>query len=341
MLEVAVVIAAHRNYATLELCLNGFLGCVDKPQDIIFVDNGSGGLLVDCLVRKYSDITLISLPENRNFCGGFNAGIRVAIARDYKYVLIVNADTEVYNRNFLSALVTVMKRNQDVAFLGPKVFFRSTKNIQNTIFNFPTLHSFVINWFLYRLYPRILNKSDNTERIVDVLNGVCVLCRIDALKEVGLMDEVFGAYVEDTDWAWRANRLRWHSMYTPVESIIHHEEPSGYEQYSMKTFLLKRNFVFWFLKTDQVLIAYVYAYAALVLSLFRRGLATSKFRQRYDGFHEQLYRAFKGLLQRKALGPWFGAPLDIPGYGELLIHHRDSQAQKVPYLDDSSDSRLK
>ncbi len=41
--------------------------------------------------------------------------------------------------------------------------------------------------------------SDNNEKKVEFLNGVCVLCRMSAIREIGLLDEMMGGYVEDTD----------------------------------------------------------------------------------------------------------------------------------------------
>ena len=51
--------------------------------------------------------------------------------------------------------------------------------------------------------------SGDQEKEVESLNGVCVLCRVEALREIGLLDEDMGGYVEDTDWAWRARDRGW------------------------------------------------------------------------------------------------------------------------------------
>ena len=43
----------------------------------------------------------------------------------------------------------------------------------------------------------------------------------------------------------------WGSLFTPVPSLIHHEEVQGYEHHSFKSFLLKRNTVHWLLKAGR------------------------------------------------------------------------------------------
>src|SRR5690348_17294276 len=93
--RTAVVVVAHREYATLADCLRGFSAIVDAPEDLVFVDNGSGGSLGSFALECAPDATVITLKDNRYFCGGYNAGISWAVNRNYDYVLIANADTEV------------------------------------------------------------------------------------------------------------------------------------------------------------------------------------------------------------------------------------------------------
>jgi GT2 family glycosyltransferase len=165
-------------------------------------------------------------------------------------------------------------------------------------------------WFPWRFARGYVDRQEEKERAVGLLNGVCVLCRVEALKEIGLMDETMGGYVEDADWAWRAREKGWVSVFTPVPSVIHHENPNGYEPYSLKTFLLKRNTVLWFLKTERRGSARIYASASLFLSRIRMKLQCSgceKAKHKY--FLSHLQRAYAGLLKGEELGPWFGPPL--------------------------------
>jgi len=124
------------------------------------------------------------------------------------------------------------------------------------------------------------------------------------------MDESFGAYMEDADWAWRAKSKGWSSVFVPCPSIIHHEEPLGYEQYSLKTFLLKRNMVLWFLKTNHRRSAAVYAWFSLRLAELRTlSAVNSRNRALHIGFRKKLRRAYAGLLRGETPGAWFGPPL--------------------------------
>jgi GT2 family glycosyltransferase len=174
--------------------------------------------------------------------------------------------------------------------------------------------------------PSAVTRQPSGEHNVDFLNGVCVLCRVAALREIGLMDERFGAYVEDTDWAWRARHRGWVSLFTPVPSLVHHEEATGYEPYSFKNFLLRRNTVYWLLKAGRRRSARAYAAAALVLARLRAAMAAPDEQGAYRDYARRLRTAYRHLLAGDALGPWFGPPLDsvsAPGGAERIWNGSD------------------
>lgn len=302
----AVVVAAHRTYETLELCLWGFKAVVADPADLIFVDNGSGGWLSQEVRRSVPDATILTLPENRLFCGGYNAGLQLALERGYDYALIVNADTEVIAADFIERLIGAMERHPRAAFIGPLVFYRERGVVQTTCLKFPdVLHSILV-WLPFRLFPKLISRQGDQEAEVEFLNGVCVLCRMAALREIGLMDDSFGAYVEDADWAWRARRREWSSVFSPVPSIVHHEERHGYEHHSFKSFLLKRNTVYWFMKAGRPLSARIYAVAALMLAQLRFMLARGREEKlAHHRFHRDLRSVYRRVLVGEQLGPCY------------------------------------
>jgi GT2 family glycosyltransferase len=311
-MRVAVVIAAHKMFPKLEPCLQGFVSLLPDPNDLVFVDNSSDENLYEWVQRQFPEITAIRLTQNRYFCGGYNAGIRVAMEKGYDFVLIVNADTEVVNRGFLSELLKTAQRWPRAAFIGPLVYFRSPEVVQKTCLQFPSIIRSASIWFPWRIFPNHFQKQPGKETIVELLNGVCVLCRIRALEEFGLMDENMGGYAEDYDWSWRAREKGWVSVFTPVPSVVHHESPSGYESYSLKTFLEKRNTVYWFLKIGRHYSAWIYAKASTVLATARLlEVRSADEREKHRHFLQRLIRAFNGLLRREPLGEWFGPPLGL------------------------------
>ena len=295
--RTAVVVSSHRLYPTLASCLQGFSSIVDNPQDLIFVNNGSSPLLSRLISSSFPEILLINLNQNRLFCAGYNAGIQAALEKNYEFVLIVNADTEVINPDFVSELLSAAHRWPKAAFLGPLVYYRNQETVQNTQFHFPSVMRNIFTWIPWRLFHGFRRPHSLCENKIDFLNGVCVLCRCAALREFGLMDEQYGGYVEDADWSWRAKRQGWHSVFIPRPSIIHHEELAGYEYFSFKSFLLKRNTVLWYLKAGYKFSAWAYAAAAIGLAWLRalktRSTPAGK---KYQQFLCSLRKSYQSML---------------------------------------------
>lgn len=306
----AVVLATHRKCSSMEKALKTFRAIVAEPRDLIFVDNGSEEGLNERVREEFPDIVVSRLPENRLFCGGYNAGIRLAMGRDYDFVLISNADTEVINPEFIGKLLEAAHRWPQASFLGPLVYWRTPGRIQKTCLRFPRFYENVVIWLPWRFTRGWFGQQPKREREVEFLNGVCVLCRVKALKQIGLMDENMGGYVEDADWAWRARERGWSSVFIPVSSIVHHEDQNGYEPYSLKTFLLKRNTVYWYLKNGMWYSAVSYAKASIFLEKARLLSArTIVERKMHEYFFPKLLRSYSGLLRNEPLGEWFGPPL--------------------------------
>ncbi|MBN1570672.1 MAG: glycosyltransferase family 2 protein [Acidobacteria bacterium] len=295
--RTAVVVSAHRPYATIELCLQGFRSIVEREEDLIFVNNGSSPSLDRLVSEKFRGITLVNMDENRLFCAGYNAGIRTALAANYDFILIANADTEVANPDFINELLSAADRWPKAAFLGPLVYYRDRNTTQNTRFSFPSVMRNVTTWIPWRILPALRRRHRLQETQVDYLNGVCVLCRSSALREFGLMDEDYGGYVEDADWSWRAMKSGWISVFIPVPGIIHHEEQQGYGHSSFKSFLLKRNTVLWYLKAGYKFSAFLYALASLCLAalrLLRSGSSSTG--KEHRQFCKNLNRSYRSML---------------------------------------------
>ena len=308
--RVAVVVGTHKNEDHLAKCLESLSPVLTSPVDLIFVDNGSLEGVGDWVTRRFAGVTVIRLDKNQFYCGGYNAGLRIAMARGYSFVLILNADTEVVNPDFLIQLMQASQRWPRTAFIGPQVFFRSPQVIQQTCLHYPRVWGNAITWLPWRVVPSFFKRHPREETSVEFLNGVCVLCRVKALSEIGLMDENMGGYIEDADWAWRAREKGWISVFVPVPSIVHHENRNGYEPYSLKSFLLKRNTVYWYLKNGMRYSAIFYAKASILLEKVRLLLArTTVERKMHEYFSRKLMRSYKGLLRNEPFGEWFGPPL--------------------------------
>lgn len=313
--RVAVVVATHAYCYPLEKCLSGFVEQAAQATDVILVDNGSGGCIAKWAREHAPAVTTIVRDKNGFFCGGYNEGLRYALENGYDFALIVNADTEVCNSQLIAELLDAAVRHPRAAFIGPMVFLREKGNVQNTVLTFPSFSRNLRSFVQYKFLRGERPQSDEREREVEFLNGVCVLCRLSALSEIGLLDETMGGYVEDADWSWRARSHGWKSVYTPVRSIIHHQPEAGYEQYSLKCFMLRRNTIYWHQKRGASVEATLYGWSSRLLAWGRACIAAIRGRadaDKFAAFSRRLREVDRKIRGHVPIGDWFGPPL-APG----------------------------
>lgn len=310
--RVAVVVATHAYCFPLEKCLSDFAGQTASPREVILVDNGSGGAMTAWARENAPTVTTLTRDRNGFFCGGYNEGLRYAIDHGYDFALIVNADTEACNPRLLDDLVAVAARHPRAAFIGPQVFLRERGNVQNTVLTYPSFSRSLWSFIQHKFLGPPPLASDGNEREVEFLNGVCVLCRVAALREIGLLDETMGGYVEDTDWSWRAKNLGWTSVYTPIPSIIHHQPEAGYEHYSLKSFMLRRNTIYWHWKRGNKLEATLYGWSARSLAWLRAmqaAITGRPDRGKFADFSKRMAEVDRHIRAGTPIGEWFGPPV--------------------------------
>lgn len=309
--KYAVVVCGYNEMPNLPRCLGGFVRTVENPEDLIFIDDASTDRSFEWVTEHYPQITRVRHTQNKHYTGAYNAGIRLAIQRGKDYILMVNADTEVLEHNFVKKLVDCAERLPDAGFVGPRVYYRERGEIQNTSLLKPTLRRHLFGWVWWRIRPESYRRMGSREHRAEFLNTVCCLVRARTVNEVGLMDEAMGIYFDDAEWMTRAEEKGWHAFYIPVDSIIHHEKRSGYEHYSVKTFMLKRNAVYYMLLRRGWHESALYAFFSVLLALVRLGLAGFNGEPMHEHFYfvRRLLLVYWNLLSQKPMGTWFGPPI--------------------------------
>jgi GT2 family glycosyltransferase len=197
------------------------LGSALADESILVVDNGSTDGSSETIRRALPGVGVVDAGANLGYGGGNNVGIRAALARDARHVLLLNNDTEVVDPGFVSSLRSALAENAEAGIAGPLVRYPDG-TVQPTTSKAPSFRlalGLAIGARLRRRPPR-----EQTLQRVEVLNGVCLLIRREVLEGTGGFDERYFMYVEEADFAARARHLGWMSLYVPVPSIIHHHQ---------------------------------------------------------------------------------------------------------------------
>jgi GT2 family glycosyltransferase len=152
-------------------------------------------------------------------------------------VLLLNPDT-ILQEGAIDRLIQCMDAHPGVFAAGPQVHNRDG-SLQRTGVRFPSIRNiFFESLFLDRAFPRsrvfgahkALYDDPATERSVDYVQGSCLIVRAEAIARVGILDEDFFMYFEETDWCYRMRQAGGKVLICPSASVIHFggEESSHY-----------------------------------------------------------------------------------------------------------------
>lgn len=207
-----VVLNWHGANDTLE-CLRSLRGAT-PPVHSIVVDNGStDDSLLEITASGLAD-TVLETGVNLGYAEGNNVGLRIAIARGFPIIAVLNNDTVVRAESF-SALVDDLPKAEHRA-LSPDIRYYDDPS-----------RSWFAGGLLDRGWPRHLQPSELTAetkdlRESDVLTGCCIVARRETWQRVGLFDPGYFLIFEDSDWSLRA-RGRGVKLYVTSRSTIEHK----------------------------------------------------------------------------------------------------------------------
>lgn len=200
-------------------CLDSIVGQSYEDRTILIVDNGSIDNSIEILekyIKKNPSIKLIKNFRNLGFAGGVNTGIRYALENNFDAVTLFNNDA-VADKDWLKNLVAALEQNSDASIATGLLLHADGKTIDST-------GDFYSSWGIG--FPRNRNSPANQAPIsgyVFSASGGASLYKTSLFKEVGLFDEAFFAYYEDTDISFRA-QLTGHKVYYTKDAVAYHEQ---------------------------------------------------------------------------------------------------------------------
>ena len=218
--DVSVVVVTYDALPWIDRCLASVEG-----YETVVVDNGSTDGTLDLVRERHPEVRIVE-RENRGLAAGWNAGIA---ATEHPFVFLLNADAWLAEPGSLDTLVDVAERHPRAAVVGPRLRFPDGR-LQRSVRAFPTPWRIATEYlFLRKLAPRsqALNAfyaggfDHAHERHADFVMGAAMLVRRAAIDEVGLLDEDFFLFSEETDWCYRFARAGWNVLFTPQAEVVH------------------------------------------------------------------------------------------------------------------------
>ena len=223
-LEVAIV--SHGAEGLLRRCLHSLREYpASDAMRVTVVDSGSPDGTPDMVEREFPEVRLLR-RANIGFSAANNLVLRDSEAAA---VLLLNPDTEVY-AGTLDAALARLRSEPRIGMVGCKLVTESGALDHACKRSFPTPLSALAHFTgigrsgdapgALGQY-RATHLGDDEPGEVDAVNGAFMLCRAEAVREVGLLDEGYWLYMEDLDWCHRFWDAGWKVFYEPAGVALH------------------------------------------------------------------------------------------------------------------------
>lgn len=215
----------------------------------LVVDNGSDTSLKE-IVRRYPKVTWMQTGKNLGFAGGFNRGMRYARQWGADYVLIINNDTILPDKNILHEMIGVFEENKNAGLVSPKIRFAPGYEFLDKYK--PEDKGKVLwyaggsfDWNNIRSLHHGIDEVDRGQfdkvQKTEFISGCCVLIKREILDKVGYFEEKLFAYYEDSDWVERIKRAGYEQWYTGKTFIYHKVSQTAGIGSSWSDYLITRN----------------------------------------------------------------------------------------------------
>lgn len=229
-MDLSFIIVNWNTRGSLLNCLESVTRSLSEnwTHEIFVVDNGSTDGSVEEVQRAYPNVIVLENPKNLGFARANNQALRLAQGR---FLVLLNTDMR-FAPGALNTLVDFIAEHSGAGMVGGQLLNRDGSR-QNSFSTFPSLATELLNKSMLKIlfpwwFPGKSKKFKEPAK-VDSLIGACMVVRASALKEVGLMDEAFFLFFEETDWCLRLRKAGW-EIYLVPDAVIFHAQGRSVEQ---------------------------------------------------------------------------------------------------------------
>jgi GT2 family glycosyltransferase len=220
-LDISIIVVSFNTRGLVLDCLTSVYETVKNISfEVWLVDNNSTDGTVEAVRKAYPDVAIIENKENRGFAAANNQALRQMNGR---YALLLNSDT-VLTSEAIRKLYEFMEFAHEAGMACGQLLNQDGSK-QNSIASFPSLLTLLANETALRiLMPhRFPSKRRDYDSPIEVDSGIgaCLMVRKEAIDDVGLFDERYFFFFEETDWAYRMRRNKWAVFFVPHARIYH------------------------------------------------------------------------------------------------------------------------
>jgi GT2 family glycosyltransferase len=277
--KIGVVTVTFNSEEVIDDFMKSLLAQTHENFSLFVIDNASkDGTLAKFKNWPESRLTVVTNQINMGVAAGNNQGIKLALEAGCDFILLINNDT-VFEQDLLSKLLQVIKQ-MSCSIATPKMMYYLSPD---TIWY---AGGFFYKRNGYIPHHRGINEKDiaqyNYLEKVDYAPTCCTLIKKEVFADIGLMDEKYFVYADDTDFfyrIWKDGRhimfyVPWIEFYHKVGSLTKSKRGNPESQYG--EFYIKyttRNNIYYLKKQRSIYSIFyiVYYYLKINLSFWITG----------------------------------------------------------------------
>ena len=229
---LAVVVLTYRARPQLvRRCLDA-VHAAGGADRVLLVDNGA----TVSQAHIPPGVALTSLPENRGYAGGMNAGLAAALAAGATTVVLLNDDTAV-TPGWLTPLAAALDAGDRIGAAQPKLLLAAEP---------PVLQSAGVRWRADGAgidvgYGEADRGQHDRAGELPIFSGAAVALSAAFLADVGGFDERYFMYYEDIDLALRGRAAGWSYRFVPESVVIHEMSTTASAMPDQRRYWQERN----------------------------------------------------------------------------------------------------
>ena len=231
------VVSVTVNYKTPQLTVRAVDSVLDDVQKlggrVVVVDNdskdGSFELISsEVASRNWNELVkVVRAPMNGGFGYGINFAINAAVKgeKEPEYFYLLGSDATIVPGS-LDRLVIFMDTNPKVGLAGSRTY-NPDGSLRISAFRFPNILSEIESGLRLGIVSNLLARwtvrrpIPKTTTSVDWVSAASLIIRREALEQVGMFDESYFLYFEETDLCKRFRAAGWPIYYVVESAAIH------------------------------------------------------------------------------------------------------------------------
>ncbi|WP_232457179.1 glycosyltransferase family 2 protein [Burkholderia ubonensis] len=270
---VGVVTVLYQSDEVLQDFFESLKAQVSMKMKLYVIDNSpkdTGSATARKLASKAGiPAEVIFNNANAGVARGNNQGIDMALADGCEYVLLANNDVEFRDPNTIANLIKPIEADAAPLATFPKILYHGTNRI------------WCAGGTISRVRATTSHIGDGDEDIGQFdepgsseYAPTCFMALHKSIFDrVGMMDENYFVYYDDTDFVWRMNRVGIHLWYVP-SSVVYHKVSfsTGGDESPFSLFYCTRNRLYFSrknLRFPYSLVAQAYSVTAMLVKCMR------------------------------------------------------------------------